>query len=50
MGFSFVEVGSITPEPQEGNAKPRVFRLTDDDAVINRYLSLSNFCGIVKEI
>lgn len=37
MGFGFVEVGSITPEPQEGNVKPRVFRLTDDDAVINRY-------------
>ena len=34
MGFGFVEVGSITPEPQEGNVKPRVFRLTDDDAVI----------------
>jgi len=37
MGFDFVEVGSITPEPQEGNAKPRVFRLIEDEAVINRY-------------
>lgn len=37
MGFAFVEVGSITPEPQEGNPKPRVFRLLEDDAVINRY-------------
>ena len=35
MGFDFVEVGSITPEPQEGNAKPRVFRLVEDEAVIN---------------
>ena len=37
MGFGFVEVGSVTPEPQPGNDKPRVFRLSDDRAVINRY-------------
>ncbi|XP_047470185.1 dihydroorotate dehydrogenase (quinone), mitochondrial-like isoform X1 [Penaeus chinensis] len=37
MGFSFVEVGSVTPLPQPGNPKPRVFRLKDDKAVINRY-------------
>merc|ERR1712136_238684 len=37
MGFSFVEVGSVTPLPQEGNPKPRVFRLPEDEAVINRY-------------
>ncbi|KAG8459340.1 hypothetical protein KFE25_012976 [Diacronema lutheri] len=37
MGFGFVEVGSVTPEPQPGNAKPRVFRLAADRAVINRY-------------
>ncbi|KAK0051370.1 dihydroorotate dehydrogenase (quinone) mitochondrial-like isoform X1 [Biomphalaria pfeifferi] len=37
MGFGFVEVGSVTPEPQPGNPKPRVFRLTEDKAVINRY-------------
>ena len=36
-GFGFVEVGSITPRPQPGNAKPRVFRLEEDQAVINRY-------------
>ena len=36
MGFGFVEVGSVTPEPQAGNAKPRVFRLAEDRAVINR--------------
>ena len=35
-GFGFVEVGSVTPEPQPGNPRPRVFRLTEDDAVINR--------------
>lgn len=37
IGFGFVEVGSITPEPQPGNPKPRVFRLSEDHAVINRY-------------
>lgn len=36
QGFGFVEVGSITPLPQEGNPKPRLFRLTEDRAVINR--------------
>ncbi|XP_069491604.1 dihydroorotate dehydrogenase (quinone), mitochondrial isoform X3 [Ambystoma mexicanum] len=37
VGFGFVEVGSITPKPQDGNTKPRVFRLAEDRAVINRY-------------
>ncbi|NXU93069.1 PYRD dehydrogenase, partial [Xiphorhynchus elegans] len=37
MGFGFVEVGTVTPQPQEGNPKPRVFRLEEDEAVINRY-------------
>ncbi|KAM9122495.1 dihydroorotate dehydrogenase (quinone), mitochondrial isoform 2-T2 [Pangshura tecta] len=37
LGFGFVEVGSVTPQPQEGNPKPRVFRLPEDQAVINRY-------------
>ncbi|CAN7982746.1 unnamed protein product, partial [Ixodes hexagonus] len=36
-GFGFVEVGSVTPLPQPGNPKPRVFRLSEDLAVINRY-------------
>ena len=36
IGFGFVEVGSVTPEPQTGNSKPRVFRLSQDQAVINR--------------
>ena len=36
LGFGFVEVGTITPRPQEGNPKPRLFRLKDDRAVINR--------------
>lgn len=36
QGFGFVEVGSVTPEPQPGNPKPRLFRLSDARAVINR--------------
>jgi dihydroorotate dehydrogenase len=36
LGFGFVEVGSITPLPQPGNPQPRLFRLTEDRAVINR--------------
>jgi len=36
LGFGFVECGSITPRPQIGNPRPRLFRLTDDRAVINR--------------
>ncbi|MDP2803501.1 MAG: quinone-dependent dihydroorotate dehydrogenase [Phreatobacter sp.] len=37
LGFGFVEVGGVTPKPQPGNAKPRVFRLVPDEAIINRY-------------
>ncbi len=36
LGFGFVEVGSVTPLAQAGNPKPRIFRLTEDRAVINR--------------
>jgi dihydroorotate dehydrogenase len=36
LGFGFVEVGTLTPRPQTGNAKPRLFRLAEDRAVINR--------------
>ncbi|XP_010454609.1 PREDICTED: dihydroorotate dehydrogenase (quinone), mitochondrial-like [Camelina sativa] len=42
MGFGFVEVGSVTPVPQEGNPKPRIFRLSQDGAIINR-------CGFNSE-
>ncbi len=36
-GFGFIEVGAATPRPQPGNPKPRLFRLTEDAAVINRF-------------
>jgi dihydroorotate dehydrogenase len=36
LGFGFVEAGTVTPRPQAGNPKPRVFRLVEDRAVINR--------------
>ncbi len=36
QGFGFVEIGSVTPKPQPGNPKPRMFRLPEDEGVINR--------------
>ena len=36
MGFAFVEVGTVTPKPQRGNPKPRLFRLKEDRGLINR--------------
>jgi dihydroorotate dehydrogenase len=36
FGFGFIEVGTLTPEGQEGNSKPRLFRLPEDNALINR--------------
>jgi dihydroorotate dehydrogenase len=43
LGFGFVEVGTLTPRPQQGNPKPRLFRLKRDRAVINR-MGFNN-CG-----
>ena len=37
LGFGFVETGAATPRPQEGNPRPRLFRLSEDRAVINRF-------------
>ncbi|KAM1561912.1 hypothetical protein FF1_004834 [Malus domestica] len=42
LGFGFVEIGSVTPVPQEGNPKPRIFRLREELAIINR-------CGFNSE-
>ncbi|MDC0598789.1 quinone-dependent dihydroorotate dehydrogenase [Gammaproteobacteria bacterium] len=60
LGFGFVEVGTVTPLPQSGNAKPRLFRLTEHEAIINRMgfnnkgvdhlvsqLKIKKFTGIV---
>jgi dihydroorotate dehydrogenase len=43
LGFGFAEVGSLTPKPQQGNDRPRLFRLVEDRAVINR-MGFNN-CG-----
>ncbi|PLW34634.1 hypothetical protein PCANC_06473 [Puccinia coronata f. sp. avenae] len=37
IGFGYVEIGSITPEPQPGNPKPRMFRIPSTEAIVNRY-------------
>jgi dihydroorotate dehydrogenase len=37
LGFGFAEIGTVTPRPQPGNPKPRLFRLPDDRAIINRF-------------
>ncbi len=36
LGFGFIEIGTVTPKPQDGNEKPRIFRLIEDNALINR--------------
>lgn len=36
LGFGFIEIGTVTPQPQSGNPKPRLFRLPEDKALINR--------------
>ena len=35
MGFGFTEIGTVTPKPQDGNAKPRLFRLVEDNSIQN---------------
>ncbi|EFL87876.1 quinone-dependent dihydroorotate dehydrogenase [Ahrensia sp. R2A130] len=49
MGFGHTEVGTVTPKPQSGNPKPRVFRLVEDDAVINRLGFNSEGHAVVRE-
>jgi dihydroorotate dehydrogenase len=36
LGFGFIEIGTVTPKPQDGNPQPRLFRLTEDEGLINR--------------
>ncbi len=50
LGFGFVEIGSVTPEPQPGNPTPRLFRLTADRSVINRYGFNSAGSGYVANV
>jgi len=54
MGFGFVEVGTVTPLPQPGNDKPRMFRLAGAKALINRLgfnnQGLDAFCGQCEKI
>lgn len=44
LGFGYIEAGTVTPRPQDGNPKPRLFRMTEDAAIINR-MGFNN-CGI----
>jgi dihydroorotate dehydrogenase len=47
MGLGFVEVGTVTPKPQSGNARPRLFRLAEDRAIINRMGFNNDGCDAV---
>lgn len=49
FGFGFVEVGGVVPKPQPGNPRPRVFRLTADGAVINRFGLNSEGLSVVRD-
>ena len=48
LGFGFIEIGTVTPRPQEGNPRPRLFRLPDANALINR-LGFNN-AGVEKVV
>ncbi len=51
LGFGFIEAGTVTPLPQDGNPRPRVFRLPEDGAVINRYgLNSEGFDAILSRL
>jgi dihydroorotate dehydrogenase len=47
LGLGFVEVGTVTPKPQSGNARPRLFRLAEDRAIINRMGFNNDGCDAV---
>jgi dihydroorotate dehydrogenase len=49
LGFGFVELGGVVPKPQTGNPRPRVFRLTRDEAVINRFGLNSDGLEVARE-
>ena len=51
LGFGFIEAGTVTPLPQDGNPRPRVFRLAEDGAVINRYgLNSEGFNAVLSRL
>ena len=49
LGFGFVEIGTVTPVPQAGNDKPRLFRLPKDKAIINRMGFNNDGVKVIKE-
>lgn len=57
LGFGFVEIGTVTPQPQNGNAKPRLFRLVEEESIINRMgfnndgakIIYKNLCAYTKK-
>ena len=49
MGFGFVEIGTVTPKPQPGNPKPRLFRLKEDQALINRMGFNNDGVAVIKK-
>ena len=49
LGFGFVEIGTVTPKPQGGNPRPRLFRLERDEAVINRLGFNNDGAGVVLQ-
>ena len=52
LGFGFIEIGTVTPRPQPGNVKPRLFRVTEAEGIINRFgfnnLGVDNLIDNVK--
>jgi dihydroorotate dehydrogenase len=51
LGFGFVEIGTVTPRPQQGNPKPRIFALPDDNAIINRIgLASKGFEAVLSNV
>jgi len=49
LGFGFIEIGTVTPRPQPGNNRPRLFRLVADDALINRMGFNNQGAGVAAE-
>ena len=51
LGFGFIEIGTVTPRPQQGNPKPRVFALPEDNAILNRIgLASKGFEAVIENV